>query len=65
MFKVVKDSQNGKHKKKTIAGNILESAWEEISAISEESGASLSVVVSQMIYECLGRDKVTGFSKEE
>lgn len=59
MFKVLLDSQYAP-KKKTIAGNILEAAWDEINEMSTQSSTSLSDVVSQMIYECLGRDKKTG-----
>lgn len=64
MFKVAKSNSIGENKK-TIAGNILESAWNEVQDISMESGFSLSTVVGQMIYECLGRDKITGSVKEK
>jgi len=60
MFKVVVNSHSDKFQKKTIASNILESAWDEIDVIALENHISRSNVVSQMIYECLGRDKITG-----
>ena len=65
MFKVAIDTRSTGANKITIAGNILESAWDEINAIADESGMSLSGVVGQMLYECLGRDKITGLLKEK
>lgn len=46
--------------KTTVAGNVVVTAKSELSDIANQNDVSLSEVVTQMIYFCLGRDQLTG-----